>query len=227
MTGLPRRCSKRRWAGRRQPGPRRAGQHRPAVWLLRCRRPRAPRRSRRLLLHVRVPEEPERQQGSPGHRRGAGGHRRDLGALLGHGPAHRHAAERRRRRRCVPSCSPDLPSPCSASTWCTRRSTPCSQLPERQLDRLGRVRQLRADLHREHLPVAIRNSFVWVIVVPAAAVLIGLSFATLADKLSRTHRVVLEVADLPARWRSPSSGRPWCGASSTASAPRASASRSA
>ncbi len=33
--------------------------------------------------------------------------------------------------------------------------------------------------------VAIRNSFVWVIVVPAAAVLIGLSFATLADKLSR------------------------------------------
>jgi alpha-glucoside transport system permease protein len=33
--------------------------------------------------------------------------------------------------------------------------------------------------------IAMRNSLVWVLVVPAAAVLIGLAFATLADKLSR------------------------------------------
>jgi alpha-glucoside transport system permease protein len=33
--------------------------------------------------------------------------------------------------------------------------------------------------------VAVRNSLLWVVVVPAAAVIIGLAFATLADKLGR------------------------------------------
>jgi alpha-glucoside transport system permease protein len=37
---------------------------------------------------------------------------------------------------------------------------------------------------REYL-IGIRNSFVWVLIVPAAAVAIGLVFATLADKLGR------------------------------------------
>lgn len=42
--------------------------------------------------------------------------------------------------------------------------------------------------------VAIRNSLVWVVVVPAAAVGIGLAFATLADKLGRRSEAIAKSA---------------------------------
>ncbi len=85
-------------------------------------------------------------------RRRRGGRRRDLGALLGHGPAHQHAAIEgggcgaslrvRRAWRRPARLLPGVPGDQHHD----------HQLPELQLDRLGRVGQLRADLHREHLP---------------------------------------------------------------------------